>query len=342
MESLTTLLAAAAAAVAAPALPPPAVPPRAPLDVALVQLVIAPPTPPPVPLSSEAMLALGTAQERMTVPVSIDQRGPWNFVIDTGAERTVVSRELAGVLGLASGPQVRVIAMTGPAEVGSVIVPRLSVSQISRETIEAPALGAVDMGAAGMLGLDALQGHTISIDFTRGQMTVKPARRRSSPTYVALPGEVVVQAKSLVGQLIVTDAFWHGKRISVIVDTGSPVTVGNGALLAAITRRPKLIGPMDMRSATGVTLHTTAFAVDRLDIGGIGFNDVRVAFSDVPPFRRFGLADTPALLLGMDALRLFRTVAIDFANREIRFALPHGADAPATDGLAGAGGRPGG
>ena len=69
-------------------------------------------------------------------------------------------------------------------------------------------------------------------------------------------------------------------------------------------------------------LQTTAFAVDQLDIGGIGFSNVAVAFSDVPPFARFGLAKTPAMLLGMDALQLFRQVEIDFANREIRFALP--------------------
>ena len=34
------------------------------------------------------------------------------------------------------------------------------------------------------------------------------------------------------------------------------------------------------------------------------------------------MADTPALLLGLDAMRRFRSVAIDFANREIRFARP--------------------
>ena len=322
MESLVTLLAAAAAGIAAPSAAPPA---SAPLDVSLAQLVIAPPTPPPVPLSEESLLALGSSQERMTVPVSIATRGPWNFVIDTGAERTVVSRELAGVLGLAAGPQVRVIAMTGPALVGSVVVPQLSVSQISRETIEAPALGARDLGAAGMLGIDALQGHAITIDFDHEQMSLKPARRRVSPHYTPAPGEVVVTARSLFGQLIVTNAYWRGKRISVIIDTGSSVTVGNSALLAAITRRPKMIGPLDVTSATGGTLHTTSFSVDRLDIGGVGFENVPVAFSDVPPFKRFGLADTPALLLGMDTLRLFRTVAIDFANREIRFALPKGA-----------------
>ena len=311
------LMLAAAAAIAAPA----AEPARPPLDVSLAQLVIAPPTPPPLPLS-EDVLALGTAEERMTVPVSIDKRGPWNFVLDTGSERTVVSRELAGVLGLAAGPQVRVIAMTGPAVVGSVLVPSISVSQISREAIQAPALGARDLGAAGMIGLDALQGHAVTIDFTKDRMTVRPARRRPASRFAPMTDEIVVSAKSLFGQLIVTDAYWHGKRISVIVDTGSPVTIGNGALLAAIAKRPKLIGPLEVTSATGDILRTTAFSVDRLEIGGIALSDMRVAFSDVPPFARFGLGASPALLLGMDALRLFRKVAIDFANREIRFTVP--------------------
>ena len=312
MSILLPLL--AAAAVAAP-------PPLA-ADVAFAQLVIAPPTPAPVPLSEEAMLALGASAGRMTVPVSINARGPWNFVVDTGSERTVVSRELAGVLGLSSGPRLRVIAMTGPSEVGSVIVPRLSVSTIARETIEAPALGAHDLGAVGMLGIDALQGHAVEIDFDRQTMTLRPSRHRSGRAVAYSPDEVVVTARSLFGQLIVTDAFWHGKRISVVIDTGSPVTVGNSALLRAITRRPKLIGPVELTSATGGVLNTTAFAVDQLDIGGIGFQNVTVSFSDVPPFGRFGLATTPALLLGMDALKLFRQVNIDFANREIRFARP--------------------
>ena len=327
MASVLPLLAAAIAVAA-----PPPDPARLPLDVAMAQLVIAPPTPPPLPLP-EDVLAIGASQGRMTVPVSIGQRGPWNFIIDTGAERTVVSRELAGVLGLAAGPPVRVIAMTGPERVGSVIVPGLSVSRISRETIEAPALGARDLGAVGMLGIDALQDHAVTIDFDKARMTVKPARRRGSARFTPMAGEIVVSAKSQFGQLIVTDAFWHGKRISVIIDTGSPVTVGNGALLAAMTRRPKLIGPLEVTSATGAVLQTTAFSVDRLEIGGIGFNAVRVAFSDVPPFKRFGLSDTPALMLGMDSLRLFRQVGIDFANREIRFAFPRGMQEPSVNDL---------
>ena len=38
--------------------------------------------------------------------------------------------------------------------------------------------------------------------------------------------------------------------------------------------------------------------------------------------RRLRLLDRPAVLLGMDALRLFRRVSVDFANRRVRLLLP--------------------
>jgi hypothetical protein len=67
------------------------------------------------------------------------------------------------------------------------------------------------------------------------------------------------------------------------------------------------------------------YAVDDVSLGGIGFSNVPIAFAEVAPFRRFGLEAKPALILGMDMLRLFRIVQIDFANREIRFTVPRNA-----------------
>jgi hypothetical protein len=47
-----------------------------------------------------------------------------------------------------------------------------------------------------------------------------------------------------------------------------------------------------------------------------------VAITDSEVFRRLGLEDKPALLLGMDVLRSFERVSVDFANRKVRFRLP--------------------
>ena len=213
----------------------------------------APVTPPPTDTTSDTALSLGAAQNRMTVPVSIGTRGPWPFVIDTGAERTVVSRELAATLGLAAGPSLRVVAMTGPSVVASVLVPALSVSALAQPTIVAPALEARNIGAAGMLGIDSLQGHSIDIDVDRAAMTVRPARRRHVKAGVR-GDEVVVVARSRFGQLIVTDARWRGRRISVVVDTGSSMTIGNPALLAMLGRHARPLGATAALSVTGLTL----------------------------------------------------------------------------------------
>ena len=274
-------------------------------------------------------LDLGNADDRMTVPVSIGSNGPYRFIIDTGSERTVVSRELAGLLHLAVGRRVHVTTMSGQGELGTYLLPALRVSLVRPGTLEAPAVDARNLGAPGMLGIDALQGHSVSIDFDKKLMEVRPARKRGAELGT---DDIVIRAKNLYGQLIVTDARYRGRRISVVIDTGSPITIGNLALLGRV-KTDKSLGNISLISVTGQFLTADYRIVDSLNIAGIGFHHVPIAFADAPPFKRFGLSDTPALMLGMDSLKLFRRVQIDFANREIRFTMPRSAALGAPDRL---------
>src|ERR1700752_4967963 len=43
------------------------------------------------------------AAERMTVPVLLSGHGPYRFLVDTGANRTAISREVASKLRFVSG-----------------------------------------------------------------------------------------------------------------------------------------------------------------------------------------------------------------------------------------------
>lgn len=272
---------------------------------------------PPLP---DTGLGFSDIEHRMAVRVSIDGRGPYEFVVDTGAQRTVVSQDLAGLLALRAGPDVHVTAITNAATVGSVVVPSLRVNAISASGITAPALDQANMGAPGMLGLDALQGHKISIDFDRDRITVMPSRPNHQ--VIGGPNDIVVTAKSRFGQLIVTDAYLEGKRIAVVIDTGTPVTIANRALLKLIDKSPRSLGRIHMLSALGRWLDADYVAVNDFKVGTATFHDVPMAVADAEPFKRFGLTEQPALLMGMDLLRLFRRVDIDFANRQILFSLP--------------------
>lgn len=274
------------------------------------------------PITAADVLSLGIDEPgRLTVPVTIAGAGPFPFTIDTGAERTVISRELARLLRLERGGEVRVTAMTGATNTGTAIIPSLKVSNIGVGRIEAPLFSGRDLGAPGLLGLDSLKDRAITIDFDANRMTVVGATRRTTFTRND-PDEIVIRAKSLLGQLVVTDAYFRGQRVRVILDTGSAVSLGNLALRRRVIASRASVAPISLTSVTGAQLNADYTQIGEVQIGAVTFQNLPVAFADAAPFARFGLIKRPALLLGIDALRQFRRVEIDFANREVRLALP--------------------
>lgn len=271
-------------------------------------------------------------ESRMTVPVTIGIDGPYRFIVDTGAERTVISRELAGLLKLVPGRTVRITAMAGSIDVATFLVPQIVVGSVAgaRVTgmrIEAPALFQRHLGAAGLVGIDTLQGKAVTIDFARQAMTVATSSRRVRAEHFGA-GDIVVRARNLLGQLVVTDATYHGRRIRVVIDTGSVVSMGNLALKRLVANSSGPMQPVRLLSVTGGVLQADYTQVSEVRIGETGFANLPVAFSDAAPFARLGLTKRPALLLGMDAMRLFGRVRIDFANREVRLAQPWNAGVP--------------
>ncbi|ATY34612.1 hypothetical protein CVN68_13415 [Sphingomonas psychrotolerans] len=279
----------------------------------------------PESVMEATLLTLGMTDQRLTVPVAVNAKGPYNFIIDTGAERTVVSRELANTLRLSAGNPVTLLSMTGRSKVDTVLVPDLMIKSVGvLHSVIAPKLEARNLGAIGLLGIDTLRNHQVSIDFERGIMEVRPSRKRNKAVRRA-SDEIVVTAKSLYGQLIVTDAYYGNVRIQVVLDTGSAVSMGNSALRRRVARHHKT-QPIELTDVTGQKTMADYTTVPNIKVGDVMFGSMPVAFADVAPFERFGLTKRPALLLGMDALRSFRRVDIDFPNRQVRFRMPEGSE----------------
>ncbi|MBB5684388.1 retroviral-like aspartic protease family protein [Sphingobium boeckii] len=281
-----------------------------------------------VPLADEAaaydVILLGSDRTmRMTVPVSVGSSGPYAFVVDTGAERTVISRELAGELGLDPAGSITMHSMSGTAPVDTVMIPRLILSKGTVRDIRAPSIGRVSLGAAGMLGIDSLQKQRILLDFLNGTMTITPSKEREQRRD---NDEIIVTAQSRFGQLVLVDASVGKDKIHVIIDTGAQVSVGNEALRRRVAGRKagKLFQPIDLMSVTGGKISAVYSTIPNIRIGGVNMTDLPVAFADAPPFKKLGLEHKPALLLGMDGLKLFDRVSVDFAKRRVRFLMPEG------------------
>lgn len=279
----------------------------------------------PVPVTTVATGHDGTS--RITLPIHIDGKGPFPFVVDTGAERTVISRELAARLALPADGPVRINSIAGIAEVGTVIIPRLSYGHGERPSVKAPVLEGVDLGAQGLLGLDSLEDKRLVIDFRARRMQISDSQERVEG--FDDPDAIVVRARSRFGQLILVDTQANGEKVHVILDTGTDTSIGNMALLHKLTRKRKLDGlrPIELTGVTGQKMMGGWNIIGKVRIGGVSINNLAVVFADVSPFKQLGLDDKPALLLGMDVLRRFDRLAVDFGKRKVHFLLPDGAQA---------------
>ncbi len=305
----------AEAAAQAPQISKPRPAPRSPSTM--------PPLPPAV---IDDSLAIGgddidarKVESRLSVEVRVNGRGPHQFVVDSGADTSVVGLRIARDLQLPLGSPVILNNMTDRNIVDRVKVAELSVGPSTIRNLELPALREQDIGGAGMIGIDALASQRLMMDFEKRLIKVEDA---TLPPPKMVAGEIVVIAKRRRGQLILTEVKAAGLPLEAVIDTGSQLTIGNLALRDKLIRRGKdKFQTISATGVTGKTLDLQLAYVSELRIGPVTLRDVPIAFADLPPFEVFGLSNGPALLLGTDLLETFRRVSLDFRSRRVRFQL---------------------
>lgn len=269
-------------------------------------------------------LALRISQERMTVPVSFGAHGPFPFLVDTGAERTVITSALARELGLAVSSRARLVGSLRSADVDLVELDDLDIGDRNFPGLSAVVLEAGHVGAAGIIGIDSLQDQRVVFDFQRGEISIgrspNSTERFARITSRTEGYDIVVTAKRQRDRMIIADAFIDGIRMRVVIDTGSNFSIGNTALRDRL-RKLHSLGEADLYDVTGAEAPREVIRAGRMEVGGILFNGPALLINDSPAFAELGLADTPALLLGMNHLRTFRRVAVDFHRRKVSFDL---------------------
>ena len=255
---------------------------------------------------------------RMTVEVHVNGRGPYHFVVDSGADTSVVGVGIARDLALPLGTPAILNGTTDRAIVDRVRVDQLLLGQTTFGNLELPALREYDLGGQGMIGIDALVNQRLMMDFEKHVIKVEDARLPEQH----LQGEIVIVARRRRGQLILTHVTAVGFPLDAVIDTGSEVTIGNLALRDKLIRgnRDKFTS-VQATGVTGVSMDLQLARIAELKLGSVTLRNVPIAFADVPPFALFGMAKQPALLLGTDLLANFRRVSLDFRARKVRFQL---------------------
>jgi predicted aspartyl protease len=266
---------------------------------------------------------------RVVAPVSINNQGPFRFIVDTGANRSVVSRDLADRLGLVAIGTGEVHSVHGVSVAPLVPVRSLQYRNLSLETAPMPILeSAVLAGEQGLLGVDGMSGRRLKMDFEHRCIEIIPSR--GAPR---LAGWEVIRGDLRFGSLLVIRGSINGLRVNLMFDTGSDTSLANEALRNALNARvrrdrARVDFAVGFNSNQPVVLED-AIALPSISIGGgtLEVRDITAYVGNFHIFQLWNLIDQPALLLGMDVLSQTRGVAIDYERHTVAIRIRR---APAT------------
>jgi hypothetical protein len=279
------------------------------------------PTPPDDPvLILDASL---DADDRLTVEVEINGQGPFNFVVDTGAGRSVLTPAVAEKLNLPAGPQILIHGISSAITSPTARIDSMKAGEARMGAAVLPVLPYERVGADGLLGVDILDRRNVVLDFRKRQILIRRSQFFSEMTRKA--DEISVPADARFGRLTLTDARIGGTRSVAFIDSGGGVSIGNLALQRAIAAKRRrvsdIVKPARLLTAGGEVYLGEFRVVPSITMGNLQLTNVPMAFADVHIFDVWSLNDRPAALLGVDVLRLFAKVELDFGSDRVLFKL---------------------
>jgi hypothetical protein len=255
---------------------------------------------------------------RMTLPVRVNDAGPFAFVVDTGANQSVIAQDVVTQIGLPVGAPATLNGVAG-IQLAPTTTARLSFGHRTLDARMFSVLPRAGVGGAGMLGLDSIGDAALTLDFMRQALRIDAGHDNWRDPYA-----VAVKATRRDGQLTLVKVSLGDIPLTAFIDSGAQSTIGNMALRDMALRR----SPNSARagttiiSATGQTIDAEIADLPDLRVGNLRLPMWPVAFADLHTFAMWQMVKTPAILLGVDILSRFQSVCLDFWRDEVRFVMP--------------------
>ncbi len=273
----------------------------------------------------DLLLACPTTRDyvgRVVAEVMVDGKGPFRFIIDTGANQSTIAPRLAAALGLTPSARepIRIAGVTGTAVVPSVRIESLRAGALNIAHTRLPVIWSPIMaGADGILGAAGLDKDTLLVDFQRNAVEI---RRAGSGVNA---GNVRLRAARLQGGLLSVPGEVGDVRVTAIIDTGSPRTLGNMALYRILysdaRARDKGV-PTSVYGATQQVRPGEVHLTPAINLGAMRITKPLLVFGDFPIFDIWGLSRQPAIILGMDVLGTVNAFSIDFRYAQMSLVAP--------------------
>jgi predicted aspartyl protease len=258
----------------------------------------------------------GSKQALILVPVFVDGRGPYSFVMDTGATTTVVSTELADALALPRGEKQDGRGAAGKMTLVESRLPSLTVGHQTLDSLPVSVTDLSFLGRAmgeqvdGALGHSFLRHFVMTLDYATNALTL---RRPVGDLERALDErEIAFRYANAEDPLVVVPIFVNEKGpYDFALDTGASRTVISLELAAEFGLAAEKISQMTAGGGNGTV---SRVQLSSLAIGSARQKNLAAAASDFLTQLSAELGSKLHGIVGYDFLRHYR-VTLDYPRK---------------------------
>jgi predicted aspartyl protease len=256
----------------------------------------------------------------VTVPAFVNGKGPFPFVLDTGADGSAVYAWFAKANGLPKSTSRQLSGATGS-------VP-MTGSRVSELRIDGHAISNVDADTipdrpdratiAGVAGVDVMMGRLAVIDFGCGTFALGPIR---NPGKIAGADAQLVNAGSIPdGKQLTLPVTVNGVAGVAMLDSGSRASIVSTAFArAAGVDFQSFRHSQPTRGAVGSAVTAIVGSIGTVCFAGVTRKNVVARVADLPALKGTGVAGNRAMILGLELMEGTR-LTIDYSARRFWFA----------------------
>jgi predicted aspartyl protease len=260
----------------------------------------------------------GSKQALILVPVFVDGRGPYSFVMDTGATTTVVSNELADALALPRGQTQDGRGAAGKMTLVESRLPSLTVGHQILDSVPVSVTDLSFLGRAmgeqvdGALGYSFLKHFVMTLDYATNALTLRrpvaDMERSLSET------EIAFRYANAEDPLLVVPTLVNEKGpYDFALDTGASRTVISLDLAAEFGLATEKISQMTAGGGSGTV---SRLQLRSLAIGAARQENLAAAASDFLTQLNAELGTKLHGIVGYDFLRHYR-VTLDYPREAL-------------------------
>ncbi len=261
---------------------------------------------------ADVMAAWVDRYGRPTVKVTLNGQGPYDFLVDTGANTTVVAERHIATLGIPYTGMVEVNGTTGVRDFPLAAVGELIAGSARRQDLTvAVATDANLLREDGILGADVFAGRRLTFDIPGRTVTVEsPSRNRwrRSRSNMTIRNGHLAEIDGRIGKVGAT----------FMLDTGADECIINPPLREQLMKAYPRMPHLEQATVRGVTGHVMVgdyLELPDVRLGNVIIRDAGGVVADAPIFGIWRLSDEPAMIVGVNVLSRLDHFSIDYGAR---------------------------